>query len=121
MSYTASWSYRRTATIWRTSEPDQFNRVTFTKEFIKVNFEIGGKEQFIDANGISFTPAATIYTELLDTSGAYVDKLNIGDYFAVGEILADNPTQVTDTFKIRAKTEYDMAMFNEINDFMYMA
>lgn len=80
MSSIANWSYTSVATITPQSTRDEFGDVVpGTPYDLKCAFRIGGDKKYTDKNGIEFTPAITLWTELVSPDGSVVTAPTVND------------------------------------------
>lgn len=104
MSTISNWSYTSTAIVTPAGTRDEFGDWIpgFPYE-IKCTFRIGGDRKYTDKNGIEFTPAMTIWTELIQPDGTPSPAPAVND-----EITCQNAS-----FPIKSVIQDDLSMFGE--------
>ena len=104
MSTISNWSYTSIATITPQGVRDEFGDVVAgTPYSIKCTFRIGGDRKHTDKNGIEFTPAMTIWTELIKTDGTPSPAPTVNDTATCQGV----------SFPIRSVIQDDISMFGE--------
>ena len=104
MSTISNWSYSSVATIVPQGARDEFGDVVAgTPYSIKCTFRIGGDRKYTDKNGIEFTPAMTIWTELIKPDGTPSPAPTVNDTATCQGV----------SFPIRSVIQDDISMFGE--------
>ena len=104
MSTISNWSYTSIATITPQGVRDEFGDVVAgTPYSIKCTFRIGGDRKYTDKNGIEFTPAMTIWTEMIKTDGTPSPAPTVNDTATCQGV----------SFPIRSVIQDDISMFGE--------
>ena len=114
MSSIANWSYTSTCTITPKGTTDEWgDSVPGTPYQLMCGWRKGGDTKYTDDKGTEFTPALTVWTELVNAdTGATMPAPKLGDMLTIGDA----------SYPIKQVVEDDMSAFSAgLNDFTVVA
>ena len=114
MSSIANWSYTSTCTITPQGTTNEWgDAVPGTPYQLMCSWRKGGDTKYVDDKGTEFTPALTVWTELINAdTGAVMPAPSRGDTLTIGDA----------SYPIKAVVEDDMSAFRAgLNDFTVVA